>query len=93
LDLIELGTRAATAALPPLALDVAAEVDEAAVELLAAADVVGEVVLLLLPHPTIATALSNEIATESQLFRVRIALLLVIRIRASGLAEDMQHRV
>ncbi len=74
MDLIELGTRAAIAAFDPAAAELVAAllVPVAAAEL-AADDV--ELLLLLLPHPTIAAALSSVIATERKLFRVRIALL------------------
>jgi hypothetical protein len=58
-----------------VALDEAAEV----VGLAAAELVVDDDELLLLPHPATATTLSSRIATESQLFRVRIALLLELK--------------
>jgi hypothetical protein len=92
LDLIAAGTLAATAGS-------AAGVLEDPPELLAAAELVAELELdavlppededelLLLPHPTIAAALSSETPRESQLFRVRIALLLNLvstrRLRAA----------
>jgi hypothetical protein len=67
------GTIAATVAsapAPPAALEVADE--------LAAAELVpDDELLLLLPHPVIAAVTSSETATESQLLRVRIALLLI----------------
>jgi hypothetical protein len=53
--------------------------DAAEVVGLAAADPVADDELLLLPHPATATTLSSRIATESQLFRVRIALLLELK--------------
>lgn len=74
MDLIELGTRAATAAFDPAAAELVVAllvpVAAGAAELVADDDE-----LLLLPHPTIAAALSNVIATDRRLFLVRIALL------------------
>lgn len=64
-------TTEASALLEPEAAEELAVVEPAAAEL--AADDEDE--LLLLPHPAIATTLSSGMATESQLFRVRIALL------------------
>jgi hypothetical protein len=54
----------------------AAELEAADVVGLAAAELVleGDELLLLLPHPAIATTPSSETTTESQLFRERIAL-------------------
>jgi hypothetical protein len=71
--LIALGTIAAIVALVPGALELVAAVLLAAAELVA--EDAGELLLLLLPQPTIAAALSSETATESKLLRVRIALL------------------
>jgi molybdopterin synthase catalytic subunit len=71
--LIEAGTNAATAESAPEALELAAVVEPAAAELLAEVD---EDELLLLPHPAITTTLSSGITMETQLFGVRIALLL-----------------
>jgi hypothetical protein len=70
-DLIELGTKAAMLALAPD--DAEPVLELAAAELVA----VDDDELLLLPHPAIAAALSSVTATETQVLRVRIALLLV----------------
>jgi hypothetical protein len=80
--LIALGTRATTLGTDP---ELAAD-DEALVVVELAAD--DDELLLLLPQPTIAAALSSDMATESQLLRVRIALLLI----ECG-AQDRQHCV
>ncbi|MGO9823613.1 MAG: hypothetical protein ACLPTJ_23530 [Solirubrobacteraceae bacterium] len=67
MDFSELGTNATIAGSEPAAAELLADVlDE-----LAAAELDDEL-LLLLPHPTIAAALSSETARESHLF-VRIA--------------------
>jgi hypothetical protein len=76
-DLSADGTSASTAALPVLldAADVELDDDGAAAELeLVLAD---ELLLLLLPHATMATALSNSSAASSGFLQVLIRLLLV----------------
>jgi hypothetical protein len=74
--LIAAGTSLTTEASELLEPEAAAEV----LELAAAELVPDDDELLLLPHPATATMLSSRIATESQLFRVRIALLLEIEV-------------
>ena len=76
LDFSELGTNATIAASEPAAAELLADVlDGLAAEL-------DDELLLLLPHPTIATALTSETARESHLL-VRIAPLSSIRARKS----------
>jgi hypothetical protein len=88
LDLTEAGTSLTTEASAP---EVPAELELAAVVGLAAADDEDEL-LPLLPHPAIAATPSSEIATESRLFRVPIAFLLLFE-SPRRLGQHMQHRL